>query len=33
VNAIRAGDRWNAEVRIRDTSVDAKPRIEHATYF
>ena len=33
VNAIRAGDRWNAEVRIRHTSVDAKPQVEQVTCF
>ena len=33
VNAIRAGDRWNAAVRIRHTSANAKPHVEQVTNY
>jgi hypothetical protein len=33
VNRIRTGERWNTEVRIRHTSVEAKPHVEQITCY
>jgi hypothetical protein len=31
INAVKAADRWNAEVRIRGHAVNAKPQVETVT--
>ena len=33
VKAIAEGDRWNAEVRIRQHAVNAKPHVERVTCY
>jgi len=33
VNAVAEGERWNAEVRIREHAVNAKPHVEAVSCF